>query len=79
MAAPNLPLFCIGDVSSLWLVVHAFERDAVRIHRGTQARITFAAFPGQEFAQVWKGQRRDDLLLRLAARKAARAQTSVES
>ncbi|QDE95290.1 efflux RND transporter periplasmic adaptor subunit [Myxococcus xanthus] len=49
MADPNLPLFCIGDVSSLWLVVHAFERDAVRIQRGTQARITFAAFPGQEF------------------------------
>jgi cobalt-zinc-cadmium efflux system membrane fusion protein len=48
MADPSRPLFRIGDLSSLWLIVHAFERDAVRIQRGAQARVTFAAFPGQE-------------------------------
>jgi len=50
MADPTQPLFRIGDLSSLWLIVHAFERDAVRIQRGAQARVTFAAFPGQEIA-----------------------------
>ena len=48
MADPSRPLFRVGDLSSLWLIVHAFERDAVRIQRGAQARVTFAAFPGQE-------------------------------
>ncbi|RKG78857.1 efflux RND transporter periplasmic adaptor subunit [Corallococcus terminator] len=49
MADPSQPLFRIGDLSSLWLIVHAFERDAVRLKPGTEARVTFAAFPGQEF------------------------------
>jgi len=49
MADPAQPLFRIGDMSTLWLVVHAFERDAVRIHAGSPARITFAALPGREF------------------------------
>ncbi|WP_223632305.1 efflux RND transporter periplasmic adaptor subunit [Corallococcus sp. EGB] len=50
MADPAQPLFRIGDLSSLWLVVHAFERDAVRLKPGAEARVTLAAFPGQEFA-----------------------------
>ncbi|NBD11296.1 efflux RND transporter periplasmic adaptor subunit [Corallococcus silvisoli] len=50
MADPSQPLFRIGDLSSLWLIVHAFERDAVRLKPGTEARVTFAAYPGQEFA-----------------------------
>ncbi|NMO19198.1 efflux RND transporter periplasmic adaptor subunit [Pyxidicoccus fallax] len=49
MADPEHPLFRIGDLSSLWLIVHAFERDAVRIQRGASARVTFAAFPGREY------------------------------
>ncbi|RKG98365.1 efflux RND transporter periplasmic adaptor subunit [Corallococcus sp. CA053C] len=49
MADPAQPLFRIGDLSSLWLIVHAFERDAVRLKPGVEARVTFAAFPGQEF------------------------------
>ena len=49
MADPAQPLFRIGDLSSLWLIVHAFERDAVRLKPGAEARVTFAAFPGQEF------------------------------
>jgi cobalt-zinc-cadmium efflux system membrane fusion protein len=50
MADPSQPLFRIGDLTHLWLIVHAFERDAVRIQNGAEARVTFAAFPGQEFS-----------------------------
>ena len=48
-ADPSKPLFRIGDVSTLWLTVHAFERDAVRLAKGAPARITFAAIPGKTF------------------------------
>jgi len=49
MADPAQPLFRIGDLSRLWLVVHAFERDAVRIRQGSTARVSFAALPGRDF------------------------------
>ena len=48
MLDPATAAFRIGDLSTLWLTVHAFERDAVRIERGAAARVTFAALPGQE-------------------------------
>jgi membrane fusion protein, heavy metal efflux system len=48
-ADPSKPLFRIGDVSTLWLTVHAFERDAVRLAKGAPASITFAAIPGRTF------------------------------
>lgn len=50
MAEPAQPLFRVGDLSKLWLVVHAFERDAVRLRQGSTARVTFAALPGRTFA-----------------------------
>lgn len=46
---PGHVAFRIADLSSVWLVAHAFERDAVRIAIGTPARVTLAAFPGQVF------------------------------
>lgn len=46
---PDIPAFQIADLSTLWLTVHAYERDAVRIQQGSAARITFAALPGQDF------------------------------
>lgn len=49
MAEPAQPLFRIGDMSRLWLVVHAFERDAVRLTAGSMARVSFAALPGRAF------------------------------
>lgn len=49
MADPAQPLFRIGDMSRLWLIAHAFERDAVRVIVGSPARITFAALPGRTF------------------------------
>jgi cobalt-zinc-cadmium efflux system membrane fusion protein len=46
---PAVPAFRIGNLSTLWLTVHAFERDAVRIRRGVPARVSFPALPGQDF------------------------------
>jgi membrane fusion protein, heavy metal efflux system len=40
-------LVVVSDLGTLWLVVHAFERDALRIHKGASARVTFPALPGQ--------------------------------
>jgi cobalt-zinc-cadmium efflux system membrane fusion protein len=48
-ADPAKPLVRIGDLSTLWLTVHAFERDAVRLVTGAPARITFAALPDRMF------------------------------
>jgi membrane fusion protein, heavy metal efflux system len=47
---PASPAFQIGNLSTLWLTVHAFERDAVRIRRGVVAQLSFPALPGQDFA-----------------------------
>jgi cobalt-zinc-cadmium efflux system membrane fusion protein len=41
------PLFVIGDLRRLWLVVHAFERDALRMRAGAKATVSFPALPGQ--------------------------------
>ena len=49
MLDPSVPAFRIGDLSRLWLTVHAFERDAVRIEKGVAARLAFPALPGQDF------------------------------
>jgi cobalt-zinc-cadmium efflux system membrane fusion protein len=42
-------LFILADLSVLWLVVHAFERDALRVREGAHAQVTFAALPGRTF------------------------------
>ncbi len=42
-------LFRVADERRLWLVVQAFERDAVRIHAGSSARVAFPALPGATF------------------------------
>ena len=49
MAEPSRPLYRIADLSRLWLTVHAFERDAVRLAPGASARVQFAALPGRTF------------------------------
>lgn len=49
MIDPEDVAFRIGDLASVWLVAHAFERDAVRVAIGAPARVTLAAFPGQVF------------------------------
>jgi cobalt-zinc-cadmium efflux system membrane fusion protein len=50
VADPAHPLFRIADLSRLWLTVHAFERDAVRVKVGTATRATFPALPGRTFS-----------------------------
>jgi cobalt-zinc-cadmium efflux system membrane fusion protein len=49
MTDPSKPLFRVGDLSRLWLTVHAFERDAVRVRTGSIARVTFPALPERVF------------------------------
>lgn len=49
MLDPAAPAFRIGNLSTLWLTVHAFERDAVRIQQGVVGRLSFPALPGQDF------------------------------
>ncbi len=49
MLEPAASPFRIGDLSTLWLTVHAFERDAVRIEQGAAARLVFPALPGRDF------------------------------
>jgi cobalt-zinc-cadmium efflux system membrane fusion protein len=49
MTEPSKPLFRVGDLSRLWLRVHAFERDAVRVRTGSVARVVFPALPGRAF------------------------------
>ncbi len=49
LAEPNKPLFTVGNLSRLWLTVHAYERDAVRLKQGSTARIAFAALPCRSF------------------------------
>lgn len=58
---PSQALFRIGDLSRLWLVVQAPERDAVRMRAGSTANITLAALPGQELRGTveWVGREVD--------------------
>jgi cobalt-zinc-cadmium efflux system membrane fusion protein len=49
MLDPATPAFRIGNLATLWLTVHASERDAVRIQQGVTARLSFPALPGQDF------------------------------
>jgi len=50
MIDPEHVAFRIGDLANVWLIAHAFERDAVRVAVGAPARVTLAAFPGQPFS-----------------------------
>jgi len=52
MLDPTTPAFRIANLATLWLTVHAFERDAVRISKGANARLTFSALPGEQFPGV---------------------------
>lgn len=60
-ADPSRPLFRIGDLARLWLVVQAPERDAVRVRTGSPAEITLAALPGQKLQATvdWIGREVD--------------------
>ena len=48
LADPAVPLFEVGELSELWLVAHAFERDALRVRVGRPARVALPALPGAD-------------------------------
>jgi cobalt-zinc-cadmium efflux system membrane fusion protein len=58
---PAAPLFRIGDLSRLWLVAQAPERDVVRLTIGAPAEITLAAAAGQKLRGTveWIGREVD--------------------
>ncbi len=58
---PSKALFRIGDLSRLWLVAQAPERDAVRMRAGSSADVTLAALPGQKLRGTveWVGREVD--------------------
>jgi cobalt-zinc-cadmium efflux system membrane fusion protein len=60
-ADPSQALFRIGDLSRLWLVVQAPERDVVRMRTGSSAEISLAALPGQKLRGTidWVGREVD--------------------
>jgi len=49
LAEPAQPLFKIAELGTVWLNMHAFERDAVRLEAGKTARVTLPALPGRTF------------------------------
>ena len=55
LADPSRTLFRVGDLSTLWLVAHVFERDAVRVQVGGHGTATFAALPGRTSDAVIQG------------------------
>lgn len=61
LADPSKTLFRVGDLSTLWLHAHVFERDAVRVQSGRKATATFAALPGRSTEAViaWIGKEVD--------------------
>lgn len=60
-ADPSRPLFRIGDLSRLWLVVQAPERDVVRVRAGSPADVALAALPGHKLRGTvdWVGREVD--------------------
>jgi cobalt-zinc-cadmium efflux system membrane fusion protein len=61
LADPSKTVFRIGDLSTLWLHAHVFERDAVRVQTGRTAIAAFAALPGSTTEAViqWIGREVD--------------------
>ena len=60
-ADPSRPLFRIADLSRLWLVAQAPEREAGRVRVGAAAGVTLTALPGRELrgAVSWVGREVD--------------------
>jgi len=67
---PSRPLFRIANLSQLWLVAQAPERDADRVREGSPAEITLAALPGQKLQGTvsWVGREVDAHLRTVSVR-----------
>jgi cobalt-zinc-cadmium efflux system membrane fusion protein len=48
-AEPQSRLFTVADLSRMWIVAQAFEREAINVAPGSTAHVTLAALPGREF------------------------------
>jgi cobalt-zinc-cadmium efflux system membrane fusion protein len=48
-ADPSVALFTVADLSRVWVMAQAFERDAVTVRVDSVAHVTLAALPGEEF------------------------------
>ncbi|MCP5420229.1 MAG: efflux RND transporter periplasmic adaptor subunit [Gammaproteobacteria bacterium] len=49
---PDMELFTISDVSSVWVQVDVFEHQADQVHQGSPARIDIPALPGR----IWEAE-----------------------
>ncbi len=70
LVEPSKTLFKVGDLSTLWLVAHVFERDAVRVPSAGTATASFAALPGKtrEARIQWIGREVDPTSRTIAIR-----------
>jgi cobalt-zinc-cadmium efflux system membrane fusion protein len=70
LADPSKTLFKVGDLTTLWLVAHVFERDAVRVQSDGKAIASFAALPGKtrEAKIKWVGREVDPASRTIAIR-----------
>src|SRR5699024_5205691 len=46
---PGNAMFKIADLSKVWVIFQAYERDLLGLDRGDKARFTLAAYPGRRF------------------------------
>ncbi len=46
---PGDTLYQIADLSAVWVVADIFEQDLALVRTGSKAKVTFNAYPGQEF------------------------------
>jgi multidrug efflux pump subunit AcrA (membrane-fusion protein) len=47
---PGTRLFDLADLSTVWVMVELFERDAARVKAGQRAQLTLTAYPGETFS-----------------------------
>jgi membrane fusion protein, heavy metal efflux system len=61
MADPSRPLFRVADLSRLWLIAQAAERDASQVREGASAEVVLAALPGRTLhgTVAWVGSQVD--------------------
>lgn len=49
-ATPDMPLYEIADLSTVWVYADVYEQDLPLVAAGQTAAVTFAAYPSQQFA-----------------------------
>ena len=49
MVSPEKALFTVADLSTLWVVIDIYEKDASRLRPGTGVKVSVTAFPEKTF------------------------------